>query len=118
MTARWIAFEPITSCATRRTSSAVTASSPASSSSGSIGPFQHLAPQAEQDQPVRAFRLQYETALREVPRLLELVRRHGLVGERAELLDDHLHRFVDTREIDARLRVEGAGVGVGVVEPV
>ena len=65
---------PITSCATRCTSSAVTASRPASSSSGSIArALEHLAAQAEQDQPVRALGLQHEPALRERARLLELV---------------------------------------------
>ena len=40
------------------------------------------------------------------------------LGHALELLDDHLDRLVDALDVDARLREERAGVGVGVVRAV
>ena len=45
--------------------------------------LEHLAAEPEHDQPVRALGLEHEPALRDVPRLLELVRGHRLVGDLA-----------------------------------
>ena len=43
---------------------------------------------------------------------------HGLGHHPAQLGDDRLDRLVDPVEVDAGLRGEGAGVGVGVVAAV
>src|SRR5256885_9248181 len=48
--------------------------------------LEHLPAQAEQDQPVRALGLQDEAALRERPRLLELLLADQLVRELAKLV--------------------------------
>ena len=73
---------PITSCATRWTSSAVTALMPGEHFLGVDGAaLEHLAAQPEHDRSLRALELEHEAALGEVARLLELVRRHRLVGD-------------------------------------
>ena len=50
-------------------------------------PLEHLAAQAEEDQPLRALELEDEAALGEVARLLELVRPDRLGGDRAQLAE-------------------------------
>src|SRR3954468_4056217 len=77
--------------------------------------LQDLAAQPEEDQPVRALRLQDEAALGERPRLLELLRGHDLVSELPELVGDHLHRLVGALQVDAGLREQRPGVGVRAV---
>src|SRR5947209_6155805 len=74
--------------------------------------FEHLATQPEEDQPLRVLELEDEASLREVARLLKLLRRHGLVDDALELVDDRRHRLVDAVDVDAGLRVERAGVRV------
>ena len=80
--------------------------------------LEHLAAQPEEDQPLRVFELEDEAALREVLRLVELVRRHRLVDDPLQLLDDRRHGLVDPLDVDACLRVQRAGVGVAVVDAV
>ena len=118
ISARRSASSAIRSCATRCTSSTVTALSAGEHLVGlGRAPLEHLAAQAEQDQPLRALELEHEPALREVLRLLELVRRHRLGRDLAELAEDRRHRLVDAVDVDARLRVQRARVGVAVVHP-
>ena len=84
--ARLSALRAITSCATRWMSSAVTASSPSSTSVGSVArALEHLAAKPEHDRPVRALELEDEAPLREVARLLQLVGGHRLVRDPPEL---------------------------------
>src|SRR5207244_3116127 len=78
-------------------------------------PFEHLAAQAEHDQPLRALELEDEAALCEAPRLLELVGRDRLLGDAAQLAHDRRDGLVDPVDVDAGLRVERARVGVAVV---
>ena len=82
--ARLSPAEAITSCATRCTSSAVTASRPASDLLGLDRlALEHLAAEPEHRHPLRVLEPEHEASLGERSRLLELVRGHGLVGDRA-----------------------------------
>ena len=91
----------------------MTASSPASDllRLGCLA-LEHLAAQPEHDQPVRALGLEHEPALGDVPRLLELLARDGLVGDLLQLGRDRRDRVVDPLDVDAGLCEERARVGV------
>ena len=65
--------------------------------------FENVLPEPEHDQPLWILELEDEAALREVARLLELVRRERLGGDVAQLAGDRRHGVVDARDVDACL---------------
>ncbi len=64
--------------------------------------LENLALQGVIDDPLRRLQREDEPALGVVPRLVELLLRHGLVGHLPELLDDRRNRIVDLLGVERR----------------